>query len=193
MDAKARAQAARERARLYREGGQVNEPAPEPAASGGVRDLDEWNDIVSRRIKEAMRDGAFDNLPGHGKPVDSGGDPFVPQDRQMAFKLLENNRLIPSWIGDRKAILAAIERLRDDIEKSVRAYRIEAAQTTEADHVQALAQQWSHTVERWESRVVDLNKRIVSQNLQQPADHLEILQLRLADELKRAGATRELG
>jgi hypothetical protein len=41
-------------------------------------------------------------------------------------------------------------------------------------------------VESWRAEVVELNKRILTQNLKQPVVFLEIFPLRLEDELRRA-------
>ena len=186
MDAKARAQAARERAKMYREG--ENRP-DDRVSQDGARTMDEWTDIVGKRIKEAMRRGAFDNLPGRGKPVDTRGDSLVPEDQRMAFKLLKNNDLIPSWIGDRNLILREIEAVRAEIQSRGQAMQTTYNRTTDPVEAEALRQAWNRTIAGWEARVVNLNKRIVTQNLQQPADHLEIIQLRFEEELRRAGVS----
>ncbi|MEZ4638343.1 MAG: DUF1992 domain-containing protein [Caldilineaceae bacterium] len=81
----------------------------------GADPMEKWNDLISERIENAMKDGAFDNLPGKGKPLVWNDNPNEPADVRMANKILKNNDLTPSWIADRKAILADIEKLRADI------------------------------------------------------------------------------
>ncbi len=112
----ARVRQAREQAGEYRE--QDAQPAPATRNAGpdpgqdAAPEMEEWRDLVAKRIEEAMRRGDFDNLPGRGKPLDVSRQPFVPEDQLMAFKLLQNNDLTPDWIAERKEVLKAIEAFR---------------------------------------------------------------------------------
>lgn len=38
--------------------------------------MDEWGNIAERKIREAMAEGAFDNLKGKGHPLDLEENPF---------------------------------------------------------------------------------------------------------------------
>jgi len=174
--------------------------------------LDEWLDVVSRRVDDAMRRGLFDNLPGQGKPQLLRRDPFVPEDQQMAYSLMKKNQITPGWIGDRKAILAAIAALREEIGVVGAVYmgRLQQVQTrshanrlskNHTDNQQTgnkelapaqLAAEWNFYVNEWDERIKLLNKQIVNLNLSQPFHYLEIYQLRLHEELKRAGMERTL-
>jgi hypothetical protein len=51
--------------------------------------------IVEERILEAQRNGAFDNLPGQGKPLKFEDDTWVPEDLRVAYKVLKNARVLP--------------------------------------------------------------------------------------------------
>lgn len=154
----------------------------------GKRALSEWTDIVGQRIEQAMREGLFDNLPGQGKPLDLRKNPFVPEDRQMAYKLLENNDLSPSWIGERTGVLKAIESLRAEIDIEVRAHQAALLRTSTPDTADQMAVHWESRTTGWAVKIAALNKDIEAVNLQQPVAHLEIIKLRLPDELARAGA-----
>lgn len=46
--------------------------------------------IAESRILEAQEKGAFDNLPGMGKPLDLSDEANVPQELKMAYTLLKN-------------------------------------------------------------------------------------------------------
>ncbi len=161
------------------------------AAEASARPLEEWSDIVSQRIEDAMRQGLFDNLAGRGKPLSLDRDPFLPEDRQMAATLLRNNNLSPEWISERKAILAAVGALRAELRQAAHAMEqaIDAA-PGDAQTV-ALRERWTRWLADWQTRLGKLNDRILVHNLKQPIAHLEILQLRLPDELTRAGAEAE--
>ncbi|MDR0339849.1 MAG: DUF1992 domain-containing protein [Desulfovibrio sp.] len=46
--------------------------------------------IAERKILEAAEDGAFDNLPGMGKPLVFEDLSHLPEDLRMAYTLLKN-------------------------------------------------------------------------------------------------------
>lgn len=51
--------------------------------------------VVEERILEAQRAGAFDHLPGKGKPLALDDDTWVPDDLRVAYKILKNARVLP--------------------------------------------------------------------------------------------------
>lgn len=54
-----------------------------------------FDSIVEKRIREAMEEGKFDNLPGHGKPLCLDDDSNVPDDLKLAYKILKNAGCVP--------------------------------------------------------------------------------------------------
>ncbi|RJR52099.1 MAG: DUF1992 domain-containing protein [Desulfobacteraceae bacterium] len=60
--------------------------------------------IVEQRIKEAQEKGEFDNLPGHGKPLNLEDDSNVPEDLRIAYKILKNADCLPPEVQERKEI-----------------------------------------------------------------------------------------
>lgn len=166
-------------------------PAPADPRAEPTPTMQEWADLVSQRIEEAARQGYFDNLPGRGKPLENQRDPNVPEDQQMAHTLLRNNNLVPAWISERKSVLTAIDRLRARLAASVGYARQESANVRDEAGRGRFNEAWARGQAEWQQEIAALNKRIVVLNLQQPADHLEVYQLRLEDELARAGARPE--
>lgn len=69
--------------------------------------------IAENRIREAEKAGAFDNLPGAGKPLELSDDSAIPEDLRMAYKILKNAHCLPPELEDRKEI----SRLCDLLEK----------------------------------------------------------------------------
>jgi hypothetical protein len=63
--------------------------------------------IAERRILEAIREGAFDDLPGAGQPLQLEDDSHVPEDLRVAYKILKNAGFVPKEIALRKEILQA--------------------------------------------------------------------------------------
>lgn len=152
----------------------------------------EWNDLISNRIEEAMRNGAFDNLRNKGKPLPNWRNPHVPADQQMANDLLKNNGLAPQWIGDRAAMLQAIEHFRMKVAAIALAYRGEWGEATTPALRNDIRDRWDVQIQRWQDEIQTLNQRINVINLQQPIARLEIYKLRLDEELQRVAMPRTL-
>ncbi|HJD96114.1 DnaJ family domain-containing protein [Mailhella massiliensis] len=75
---------------------------------------------AERRIQEAQKEGAFDNLPGEGRALDLEDDSAVPAELRMAYKVLKNAGYLPPELADRKEIntlLDLLEHCEDGAEK----------------------------------------------------------------------------
>src|SRR5690349_3476483 len=58
-----------------------------------------WIEIIAdRKIRDAQDEGAFDNLPGKGKPLKLEFDPRVPPEQRAAYRLMKEAQLLPDWI-----------------------------------------------------------------------------------------------
>ena len=154
------------------------------------RGLNEWQDLISEQLDEAASKGAFDNLPGSGRPLRLNENPNEPSDMRMANKLLKDNDLTPAWIGDRKALLAEIEALRTSIQRQWTLMCARAA--APGTDAEALASSWNRTLRDWENEVADLNRSIADLNIVLPLWRMELHRLLLDEELDRVGATRAL-
>lgn len=64
--------------------------------------MNAWDALVEARIAEAQRAGAFDNLPGTGRPLDLEDDRLVPEDVRMAYRILRNAGFVPAELTDRR-------------------------------------------------------------------------------------------
>lgn len=157
----------------------------------GTLEIEAWGDLAGQRIEEAMRRGEFDNLRGRGKPLQEDRNPFVPEDQQMAFKLLQNNDLMPDWIAERREVLRGIDQWRETFQRIVAEAQTAWAGAQTDERRFQIEQTWARWVERWEGEVVELNRRINTLNLKQPVLSLEIFKLRLDDEFRQAGAARK--
>ena len=51
--------------------------------------------LAEERIKEAQRAGAFDNLPGKGKPLELEDLSWVPDDLRIGYLILKNAHVLP--------------------------------------------------------------------------------------------------
>jgi transcriptional accessory protein Tex/SPT6 len=61
-----------------------------------------WDAIVEAKIAEAQRAGAFDDLPGAGKPLDLTDDRLDPEDVRVAYRILRNAGCVPAELIERK-------------------------------------------------------------------------------------------
>ena len=76
--------------------------------------------IAEERIIEAQRRGEFDNLPGHGKPLQLEDDSHIPEDLRLAYKVLKNANCLPPELELKREILATeqmLGRITDEGEK----------------------------------------------------------------------------
>lgn len=60
--------------------------------------------LAEQKIREAIKDGELDNLPGQGKPLDLSSDSQIPADLRMAYKILKNSGLLPEEMDVQKEI-----------------------------------------------------------------------------------------
>jgi DnaJ homologue, subfamily C, member 28, conserved domain len=51
--------------------------------------------IAEARIREAQEDGAFDNLPGKGKPLEIEDLSWVPEELRIGYHVLKNAHVLP--------------------------------------------------------------------------------------------------
>ena len=69
-------------------------------------------DLIESRIREAVAEGAFDNLSGAGQPLRFRDEDALAGDNWLGFKVLENGGLLPEWLMLAKEIEADREALR---------------------------------------------------------------------------------
>lgn len=76
--------------------------------------------IAETRIREAMDSGAFDNLPGAGKPLALEDYSQIPEELRLAYRILKNSGYLPQELQDRKDaanILELLDSCTDENEK----------------------------------------------------------------------------
>lgn len=84
--------------------------------------------IAEERIREAQQEGAFDNLPGKGKPLVLEDRSMVPEDLRMSYHILKNAQILPPEAELQKEIHSMQDLLRyleDDGERKALAKEIE--------------------------------------------------------------------
>jgi hypothetical protein len=81
-----------------------------------------FDKIAEKKIREAMDNGEFDDLPGKGKPLQLEDDRHIPQDIRLAHKILKNADCLPPELELRKEIFT-IEELLDGVRDTKEKYR----------------------------------------------------------------------
>jgi hypothetical protein len=84
--------------------------------------------VAEERIREAQREGAFDNLPGKGKPLELEDQSLIPEDLRMSYHILKNAHVLPPEAELRKEIQTLQDLLKyveDESERKAMAKEIE--------------------------------------------------------------------
>jgi DnaJ-like protein len=84
--------------------------------------------IAEERIKEAQRAGAFDDLPGKGKPLDLEDLSWVPEDLRIGYLVLKNAHVLPpeaELLKDIRTIEDLLKHVEDEGERRALAKSIQ--------------------------------------------------------------------
>jgi len=84
--------------------------------------------VAEERIREAQQEGAFDNLPGKGRPLELEDQSLIPEDLRMSYHILKNAHVLPPEAELRKEIQTLQDLLKyveDESERKAVAKEIE--------------------------------------------------------------------
>lgn len=76
--------------------------------------------LIEKKIREAMENGEFDNLPGSGQPIDLSDYFATPEDFRLGHKLLKDANIIPEeleLLREAEALKAELARCSTEDEK----------------------------------------------------------------------------
>jgi hypothetical protein len=91
-----------------------------PDPDGTRRPESKWESLVERQIREAMRDGRFDELPYQGAPLPAEDD-AAAGDWAMAYRMLRDAGMAPPWIEADKDARAGLEAMDALVDRAMRA------------------------------------------------------------------------
>jgi hypothetical protein len=98
---------------VSQERGPDERPVIRRDADGSERTASSWETLTERLIREAQEDGAFDDLPDHGRPLRLDDDAYAG-DMAPANRVLRSAGAAPAWIETDKEVRRhreAIDRL----------------------------------------------------------------------------------
>lgn len=82
--------------------------------------MDLFHIIAEEKIKQAMKDGEFDRLPGMGKPLKPDDMSGVPENLRMAYRIMKNAGYTEEETDLRKELMTIEDLLKkcdDDSER----------------------------------------------------------------------------
>jgi DnaJ family protein C protein 28 len=151
----------------------AEQPASTPRQALSMRT---YYTVLDQRIAAAQAEGAFDNLPGAGKPFQFGDDALVPEDERVGYRLLKSNGFAPGWIELQKTIHADRAMLESWLKHANNRWpRLNAR---ERQRLQ----------EEHKKKVTELNRLIFNYTLTAPKAASQQMQLRVEEELARLGS-----
>jgi DnaJ family protein C protein 28 len=136
---------------------------------------------IDEIIAQAMREGAFDNLPGKGKPLDLADDANVDPEWKMAYHLLKQNGFVPEFIEQRQLIETELGKARQALQRT---FSWRATEIERGGDAQLAEKEWEKAKTLFVSKVEELNKSIASYNLTIPTPSLFRNRIDLQAELK---------
>ena len=117
--------------------------------------------LTEKKLREAIENGEFDDLPGKGEPIDLKENPFEDPDLRVVHRLLRNAGFAPAWIEERKDIDAEFEAVRIKLSRAWALFGKGGKAPSDPE--------WKRIVREFREKIAELNKRISLYNLKAPA------------------------
>lgn len=136
---------------------------------------------IDEIIRKAMQEGAFDNLPGRGKPLDLDENPYLDPEWQLAYHLLKQNGFAPEFIEQRQSIEMGLAAARQTLAGAWEWRRQALAEGKESAWVES---EWERARRAFAAKIDEINKTIRSYNLNIPAQSLFRALISVEAELK---------
>jgi DnaJ homolog subfamily C member 28 len=146
-----------------------------------------WESLIDQRIREAMEQGEFDDLPGKGKPVDTSENPFEDPEMRLAHRMLRNAGFAPSWIEERKDIDIEFENALNNLSRVWTV--LQNALGTE--HERGARARWERALTLFRAQSGELNRRIIAWNLKVPAAGFQRRRIDVEKEINRVESAAE--
>ena len=133
--------------------------------------MKDWDNILARRLKEAIGDGDISRLPGAGKPLNLQDESHTPPDMRSAHKIMQDNGVIPDWIAEGDRLDQLETGLRQQIQERATRYSRErqiAAASGDSSRALRVEKSWQRYVEDYLERVERYNRDVLLHNLKLP-------------------------
>ena len=124
--------------------------------------MQRWERIVEQLVTDAIGNGDVSHLPGAGAPLRLDDGNHTPDEWRIAFKIMNDQEVLPDWIATGKALEQQELELRKQIADRARLYR-DRLQLADADRG------WEHYKQKTRQRIRRHNREILLLNLKLPA------------------------
>lgn len=71
-----------------------------------------FESVAEAKIKRAIANGSFDNLPGKGKPIDLKNYNSMPEHLRVGYQMLKNSGYLPEEVRLKKQMASIKEKLQ---------------------------------------------------------------------------------
>ena len=123
--------------------------------------MNRFESLTEKKLREAIENGEFDDLPGKGEPIDLRENPFEDPDLRTVHRLLRNAGFAPAWIEERKDIDAELAAAQTKLSRAWALFGEGGKAKSEAE--------WERSVKEFRAQVLELQQRIRIYNLKAPA------------------------
>lgn len=124
---------------------------------------------IDQIIQSAMQEGAFDNLPGKGKPLKLDENPHLDPEWQLAYHLLKQNGFAPNFVEKRQAIEMELADARQTLARTW-AWRVTSL--SEGGSAEFVEAEWARAKNAFRETIEKVNKKIRDYNLGIPVQTL---------------------
>ena len=133
------------------------------------------------QIRRAIEEGKFENLPGKGKPLNLEQNPFEDPEWRLANHVLKTSGFSLPWIEKRSEIDALIHSARTLLKRSYEWREQGLKEGLPASFVMA---EWNKALEKFREQAAEINRLILTYNLDVPSSQLQMQQLSIERELE---------
>jgi DnaJ homolog subfamily C member 28 len=147
--------------------------------------------LIEEQLRKAREEGKFDNLRGHGQPLNLDENPFEDRTWQMANEMLKRNGFRPEWLEDDIAIREQLAQAQRALIRSREWRTRELAGLAGRSDARAIEQrhwveqEWRLAQERFRAQLAELNKVIFNFNLKAPSTRFQRVKLDVEAELAK--------
>jgi DnaJ family protein C protein 28 len=137
---------------------------------------------IDEQIRNAIKNGAFDNLPGKGKPLDVDHNPHEDPGWGIAYHMLRSSGYTLPWIETRQSIEAEYESAVKSLARSW-SWRRSALDQNQPRNI--VENEWQRALTAFEEIILTLNKQIFNYNLEVPSDQFARQNINLKREISK--------
>ncbi|MEM6281864.1 MAG: DnaJ family domain-containing protein [Chloroflexota bacterium] len=145
---------------------------------------------IEQAIRQAMRDGLFDNLPGEGKPLNLNGsdDPNTPDDMRLAYKIMKDNDVVPDWMMLSELLDQQKKKIHYELRRGLRAYNgaiHDAERDGDLGRRHRANQTWERLLSTFHEVIEHYNRNVLTYNIKAPSMVAKRPYMNLEHEVKR--------